>query len=188
MFWIALFVFLNHLSIPHIPNPLFHPISFFSSLTQSLIYFKSYTVSCIAHSDNSVHPFYPSLSSTLFTFPTILHLEYCATLFILLFQQRNAHNYTSFFNSSKVPDSNLFFIFLLIHLRITYWIEHTFPLFFSTYTRLHITLITLLAIVTITNSHSLRVTKSYITIQRESLPLICCNPPICYYVFIVLVL
>ena len=63
MFWIALFVFLNHLSIPHIPNPLFHPISFFSSLTQSLIYFKSYTVSYITNLDNSVHPFhFPSFS------------------------------------------------------------------------------------------------------------------------------
>ena len=51
-----------------------------------------------------------------------------------------------------------------------------------------ITLITFLAIVTITNSHSLRVTKGYKTIQRESLPLICCNPPICNHVFIVLVL
>ena len=188
MFWIVLFMFLNHLRIPHTPNPLFSSNFLLFFPKKILNSFKPYTVSCIAHSDNSVHPFYPSLSSTLFTFPTILHLEYCATLFILLFQQRNAHNYTSFFNSSKVPDSNLFFIFLLIHLRITYWIEHTFPLFFSTYTRLHITLITLLAIVTITNSHSLRVTKSYITIQRESLPLICCNPPICYYVFIVLVL
>ena len=71
--------------------------------------FKPYTVSCIAHSDNSVHPFYPSpSSSTLFTFPTILHLEYCTTPFILLFQQRNAHSHTAFFKTSKVPDSSLF--------------------------------------------------------------------------------
>ena len=51
-----------------------------------------------------------------------------------------------------------------------------------------ITLITFLAIVTITKSHSLRATKGYKTIQRESLPLICCNPPICNHVFIFLVL
>ena len=35
MFWVVLFMFLNHLIIPHTPNPLFHPISFFSSLMQS---------------------------------------------------------------------------------------------------------------------------------------------------------
>ena len=63
MFWIVLFMFLNHLNIPHTPNPLFHPISFFSSLTHSLISFKSYTVSCITNLDNSVHPFhFPSSS------------------------------------------------------------------------------------------------------------------------------
>ena len=63
MFWIVLFVFLNHLNIPHTPNPLFHPNSFFSSLTHSLISFKSYTVSCITNLDNSVHPFhFPSSS------------------------------------------------------------------------------------------------------------------------------
>ena len=58
MFWIVIFVFLNHLNIPHTPNPLFHPISFFYSLTHSLISFKSYTVSCITNLDNSVHPFH----------------------------------------------------------------------------------------------------------------------------------
>ena len=73
MFWIALFVFLNHLSIPHIPNPLFHPISFFSSLTQSLIYFKSYTVSYITNLDNSVHPFHFPSSTSSFSFHTHYH-------------------------------------------------------------------------------------------------------------------
>lgn len=63
MFWIALFMFLNHLSIPHTPNLLFHPISFFSSRTYSLISFKSYTVSCITNLDNSVHPFHFPCSS-----------------------------------------------------------------------------------------------------------------------------
>ena len=58
MFWIVLFMFLNHLSIPHTPNPLFHPISFFSSLMHSLNSFRSYTVSCITNLDNSVHPFH----------------------------------------------------------------------------------------------------------------------------------
>ena len=63
MFWIVLFMFLNHLNIPHTPNPLFHSLPFFSSLTHSLISFKSYTVSCITNLDNSVHPFhFPSSS------------------------------------------------------------------------------------------------------------------------------
>ena len=56
----------NHLNILHTPNPLFHPISFFSSLTHSLISFKSYTASCITNHDNSVHPFHPSSSSFFF--------------------------------------------------------------------------------------------------------------------------
>ena len=64
MFWIVLFMFLNHLSIPHTPNPLFHPISFFSSQMHSLISFKSYTASYITNLDNSVHPNYPSSSSS----------------------------------------------------------------------------------------------------------------------------
>ena len=63
MFWIVLLMFLNHLNIPHTPNPLFHPISFFYSLTHSLISFKSYTVSYITNLDNSVHPsHFPSSS------------------------------------------------------------------------------------------------------------------------------
>ena len=65
MFWIVLLMFLNHLSIPHTPNPLFHPISFFSSLMHSLNSFRSYTVSCITNLDNSVHPFhFPSSTSS----------------------------------------------------------------------------------------------------------------------------
>ena len=115
MFWIVLFMFLNHLNIPHTPNPLFHPISFFSSLTHSLISFKSYTVSCITNLDNSVHPFHFPSSTFSSTLPTFLHLECCATPFILLFQQRNAHYHTSFFNSSYVTDSSFFFTFLLTH-------------------------------------------------------------------------
>ena len=40
-----------------------HPISFFSSLTHSLISFISYTVSCITNLENSVHPFHFPYSS-----------------------------------------------------------------------------------------------------------------------------
>ena len=70
MFWIALFMFLNHLIIPHTPNSLFHPISFLSSLTHSLNSFKSYTVSWITNLDNSVHPFhFPSSTSSSFHTP-----------------------------------------------------------------------------------------------------------------------
>ena len=105
MFWIALFMFLNHFSIPHTPNPLFHPNSFFSSQMQSLISFKSYTVSYITNLDNSVHPFPLHLLLFLHTLLFILHPECCATLFMLLFQHINAHNYTSFFNSSHIFDS-----------------------------------------------------------------------------------
>ena len=71
MFCIVLFMFLNHLSIPHTPNPLFHPISFFYSLTHSLISFKSYTVSYITQLDNSVHSFH--FPSSPFSFHTPYH-------------------------------------------------------------------------------------------------------------------
>ena len=106
MFWIVLFMFLNHLSIPHTPNPLFHPVSFFPTQMQSLISFKSYTASYITNLDNSIHPF-PLLFLLLFlrTLLTFLHPECCATPFILLFQQRNAQSHTSFFNSSHIFDS-----------------------------------------------------------------------------------
>ena len=45
----------------------FHPNSFFSSQTHTLNSFTSYTVSCITNLDNSVHPFYPSSSSSTFS-------------------------------------------------------------------------------------------------------------------------
>ena len=81
--------------------------------------------------------FRPSLSLSFFhffsTLPTILHLECCATPFILLFQQRNAHYHTSFFNSRNVPDSSFFFMLLLTHLRITSWNKQYFPAFFNLY-------------------------------------------------------
>ena len=82
MFWIVLFMFLNHLNIPHTPNPLFHPISFFSSLTHSLISFKSYTVSCITNLDNSVHPFhFPSTSSSFHTHYQSAFRMMCNTMY-----------------------------------------------------------------------------------------------------------
>ena len=135
MFWIVLFMFLNHISIPHTPNPLFHPISFFTSRMHSLISLKSYTVSYITNLDNSVHPFhFPSSTSSSFsTLTTSLHLECCTAPFMLLFQQRNAHYHTSLLNSSNVLDSSFLFTLLLIHWRITFWIEQTFPAFFNLY-------------------------------------------------------
>ena len=134
MFWIVLFVFLNHLSIQHTPNPLFHPISFFSSLTHFVISFKSYTVSCITHLYNSVHPFtFLLLHLLLRTLPTSLHLECCTTPFMLLFQQRNANNHTSFFNSSYATNLSFFFTLLLTHWRITFWNKQSFPAFFNLY-------------------------------------------------------
>ena len=66
LFWIALFMFLNHFSTHTLQIHFFHPISFFSSQMHSLISFKSYTVSCITNLDNSVHPFHPSSSSFFF--------------------------------------------------------------------------------------------------------------------------
>ena len=69
LFWIALFMFLNHFSTHTLQIHFFHPISFFSSQMHSLISFKSYTVSCITNLDNSVHPFHPSSSSSSFHTP-----------------------------------------------------------------------------------------------------------------------
>ena len=72
----------------------------------SLISFTSYTASYITNLDNSVHTFHPSPSSTfLRTLPTSLHLECCATPFMLPFQRRNAHSHISFFNSSHIINS-----------------------------------------------------------------------------------
>ena len=125
MFWIVLFVFLNHLNIPHTPNPLFHPISFFYSLTHSLISFS--TIPSI--------PFtFLLLLLLLTTLTTSLYLEWCATPFILLFRQRNANNHTSFLNSKYDTDSSFFFTLLLIHWRITSWNKQSFPAFVNLYT------------------------------------------------------
>ena len=105
MFWIVSFMFLNHLSIPYTPNPLFHPISFFSSRMQSPNLFQ--ILHCFIH--HKPRQFRPSLSPFFFDFfftrPAILHPERCATPLILLFKQRNAHYHTSFFNSSHNFDS-----------------------------------------------------------------------------------
>ena len=82
MFWVVLFMFLNHLNIPRTPNPLFHPISFFSSLMHPLISFKSYIASYITNLDNSVHPFhFPSFP---FSFHTPYHSAFrmlCNTIY-----------------------------------------------------------------------------------------------------------
>ena len=133
MFWIVLFVFLIIWTSHTFQIHFFHPNSFFSSLTHSLISFKSYTVSYITNHDNSVHPFHFPSSSSFSILTTSLHLECCATPLILLFQQRNAHYHTSFFNSSKVTDSSFFFMFLLTHWRITSWNKQFFPGFFNLY-------------------------------------------------------
>ena len=62
MFWIVLFMFLNHLSIPHTPNPLFHPVSFFPNAIPNLFQI----LHCfIHHKPRQFHPsLSPSLSST----------------------------------------------------------------------------------------------------------------------------
>ena len=67
------------------------------------------------------------------TLPTSLHLECCITPFMLLFQQRNAHNHTSFLNSSNVTDSSFFFMLHLTHWRITSWNKQYFPAFNNLY-------------------------------------------------------
>ena len=131
MFWIVLLMFLNHLNIPHTPNPLFHPISFFSSQIHSLNSFKSYIVSCITNLDNSVHPFhfpcssfhthyqsafrmlcytiYPSFSTKKCTLPHILsQLKLCSRFEFLL----HAPSYT---------------------LKKTSWNKQSFPAFFNLY-------------------------------------------------------
>ena len=91
---------------PHAPNSLFHPVSFFSSQMQSPNLFQ------ILHCFMYYKPrqFRPSLSPFFFflflcTLPTSLHLECCATPFMLPFQRRNAHYHISFFNSSHNFDS-----------------------------------------------------------------------------------
>ena len=62
---------------------------------------------CFIH--HTPRQFRPSLPFFFFLFlrtlPTRLHLECCATPFMLLFQQRNAHYHISFFNSSHNFDS-----------------------------------------------------------------------------------
>ena len=63
MFWIVLLMFLIIWTSHTLQIHFFHPTSFFSSLTQSLISFKSYTASCITNLDNSVNPFHFPCSS-----------------------------------------------------------------------------------------------------------------------------
>ena len=102
MFWIVIFVFLNHLNIPHTPNPLFPSnfLLFFPNAFPNLFQI----LHCFIH--HKPRQFRPSLPFFFFLFlrtlPTRLHLECCATPFMLLFQQRNAQSHTSFFNSSHI--------------------------------------------------------------------------------------
>ena len=63
----------------------------------------------IDHKPRQFHPSPFPFSFFFFLFlrtlPTSVHLECCATPFMLLFKQRNAHYHTSFFNSSHNFDS-----------------------------------------------------------------------------------
>ena len=129
-------MFLNHLSIPHTPNPLF-PSNFLFSFPNTFPKLVQ-ILHCLMH--YKPRQFCPSLSP----FSSFYYLFFAHSLPVCIhnavqhhlsffFQHINAHNHTAFFNSSKVPDSSLFFILLLIHLRITSWIEQTFPAFFNLY-------------------------------------------------------
>ena len=95
MFWIVLFMFLNHLSIPHTPNPLFHPISFFSTRIHSLFSFKSYTASYITNLDNSIHPHSPSSSTFSSHTPYLSAFRMLCNAIHASFSTKNAHSHTS---------------------------------------------------------------------------------------------
>ena len=128
----------------HVSKSFEHPIHSKSTFS---IQFPSFLPKCIPYSLSNPTLFHTSQTSTIlsipFTFlllllllstlPTSLHLECCATPFTLLFQQRNAHYHTAFFNSSNVTDSSFFFMFLLIHWRITSWNKQYFPAFNNLY-------------------------------------------------------
>ena len=106
MFWIVLFMFLNHLSIPYTPNPLF-PSNFLLFFSNAFLNLVQILHCFIHHTPRQFRPFLSPFIFFLFlrTLLFILHLECCATLFMLLFQHINAHNHTSFFNSSHIFDS-----------------------------------------------------------------------------------
>ena len=134
MFWIVSFMFLNHLNIPHTPNSLF-PSSFLLFFPNTLPNLFQ-ILHCFMHYKPRQFRSFLSLSFfflLLRTLPTSLHLEWCATPCILLFQQRNAHYLTSFLNSSNVTDSSFFFMLLLTHWRITSWNKQYFPAFNNLY-------------------------------------------------------
>ena len=130
--------------IVHVSKSFEHPIH--SKFTFS-IQFPSFLPKCIPYSISNPTLFHVSQTSTIpsipFTFlllllllstlTTSVHLECCATPFILLFQRRNAHYHTSFLNSSNVTDPNFFFMFFLTHWRITSWNKQSFPVFFNLY-------------------------------------------------------
>ena len=106
MFWIVLFMFQKSFEHPHTPNPLFPSnfLLFFPNAFRNLFQI----LHCFMY--HKPRQFRPSLSPFFFflflcTLPTSLHLECCATPFMLPFQRRNAHYHTSFFNSSHNFDS-----------------------------------------------------------------------------------
>ena len=115
MFWIVLFMFLNHLSIPHSKSAFpSNFLPFFPNAFPNLFQI----LHCFMH--HKPRQFRPSLSPFSFFFfahslPVCIHnaVQHHSCFF---FQHINAHNHTAFFNSSKVPDSILFFIFILTHL------------------------------------------------------------------------
>ena len=131
MLWIVLFVFLHHFSIPHTPNPLFHTISFLSSLTHSLISFKSYTVSCITNLDNSFHPFHFPCSS--------FHTHYQSAFRMLcntIYASFSTKKCTLPHILSQLKLCYRFELFLHVPsytLKKTSWNKQSFPAFFNLY-------------------------------------------------------
>ena len=161
MFWVVLFMFLNHFSITHTPNPLFHPFSFFSSQMHSLISFRSYTVSYITNLDNSVHPFHPSSTSS--TFYTDYHSAYrmlCNTIYPSFSTKKCTlpHILSQLKLCARFE--------LLLHVP-SYTLKNNIleyailPSFLQPILVFIITLVTFLTVVTTTMAHFLRVTKGY---------------------------
>ena len=110
MFWIALFMFLHHLSTTYSKSTfsskflLFFPNAF-PKFFQILYCFIHHKPRQFRPSQLPFFFFFFFFFYFFYTLPTSLHLECCATPFILLFQQRNAHSHTSFFNSSHIFNS-----------------------------------------------------------------------------------
>ena len=108
MFWIVLYMFLNHSSIQHTPNPLFPSnfLLFFPNTFPNLFQ----VLHCFVH--HKPRQFRPSLSPSLSSSTFSSHTPYlsasrmlCNTVHASFIQQRNAHSNTSFFNLSHIFDS-----------------------------------------------------------------------------------